>query len=171
MTAQTLSTHRPRRRAGRRRPHLVALTALTAYSTGIGWQAQAVSYPLFRAVPEAEFLGYHAAYNAAIPIVVIVPGFASFLACAAFPWTRPADVPRGLAGVVAASGVGALLSTVAWAIPQHDALDRIGQDAATIDSLLDANLLRSVLLTMGTVALVVATTRSGRSSPTVSSIR
>jgi hypothetical protein len=171
VTAQTLTTHRPRLRSGWRRPHLVALTALTAYSTGIGWQAQAVSYPLFRAVPEADFLGYHAAYNAAIPIVVIVPGFVSFLACAAFPWTRPADVPRGLAGVVAASGVGALLSTVAWAIPQHAALDRIGQDEATIGSLLDANLLRSVLLTAGTVALVVATTRSGRSSPTIGSIR
>jgi hypothetical protein len=171
VSTQTLSTDRRRLRTGWRRPHLVALTALTAYSTGIGWQAQAVSYPLFRAVPEAEFLGYHAAYDAAIPIVVVVPGFVSFLACAAFPWTRPADVPRGLAGVVAASGVGALVSTVAWAIPRHDRLDRIGQDAATIDSLLEANLLRSLLLTMGTVALVVAATRSGRLSPTISSIR
>jgi hypothetical protein len=172
VATQILSTDRPRTHAvGWRRWHLVGLTALTAYSTGIGWQAQAVSYPLFRAVPEADFLGYHAAYNAAIPIVVVVPGFLSFLACAAFPWTRPADVPRGLAGVVAASGAGALVSTIAWAIPRHDRLDRIGQDAATIDSLLDANLLRSVLLTVGTAALAVATTRSGRSSPTASSIR
>jgi hypothetical protein len=171
VSTQTLSTVPRARAVGWRRWHLVGLTALTAYSTAVGWQAQAVSYPLFRAVPEAGFLGYHAAYNAAIPIVVIVPGFVSFLACAAFPWTRPADVPRGLAGVVAASGVGALVSTVAWAIPQHDRLDRIGQDAATIDSLLDANLVRSLVLTMGTVALVVATARSGRSSPTVSSIR
>ncbi|HSK58442.1 MAG TPA: hypothetical protein VK935_05240 [Actinomycetospora sp.] len=172
MTTQTLSADR--RRAdpvGWRRWHLVGLTALTAYSTGIGWQAQAVSYPLFRAVPEADFLGYHAAYNAAIPVVVIVPGFVSFLACAAFPWTRPADVPRGLAAVVAAGGIGALVSTVAWAIPRHDRLDRIGQDAVTIDSLLDANLLRSVLLTVGTAALVVAATRSGRPSPTVGAIR
>jgi hypothetical protein len=172
VTTQTLSTDR--RRAdpvGWRRWHLVGLTALTAYSTGIGWQAQAVSYPLFRAVPEAGFLGYHAAYNAAIPVVVVVPGFVSFLACAAFPWTRPADVSRRLAAVVAAGGVGALVSTVAWAIPRHDRLDRIGQDAATIDSLLDANLLRSVLLTVGTAALAVATVRSGRSSPLTSVIR
>ena len=94
----------------------MALTALTAYSTGVGWQAQAVSYPLFRAVPAEDFLAYHAQYNEAIPLVVIVPGFLSFLACAAFPWTRPADVPRGLAGVVAGSGLVSLVSTVAWAI-------------------------------------------------------
>lgn len=158
-------------RADWRRPHLVALTALTAYSTGVGWQAQAVSYPLFRAVPPEDFLAYHAQYNEAIPLVVIVPGFLSFLACAAFPWTRPADVPRGLAGVVAGSGLVSLVATVAWAIPRHDRLDRIGQDEATIASLIDANLVRSLALTAGAVALVVATTRSGRSSRTTSSIR
>jgi hypothetical protein len=168
VSTQTLAADRPRTDSvGWRRWHLVGLTALTAYSTALGWQAQAASYPLFRVVPESDFLEYHAAYNAAIPLVVIVPGFVGFLAAAAFPWTRPADVPPGLAGVVAASGVGALVSTVAWAIPRHDRLDRIGQDAATIDSLLDANLLRSALLTAGTVALVVATARSGRHSPTV----
>lgn len=160
-----------RARGDWRRPQLVALTALTAYSTGVGWQAQLVSYPLYRAVPPEDFLAYHAQYNQAIPLVVIVPGFLSFLACAAFPWTRPTDVPRGLAGVVAASGLGALVSTVAWAIPKHDLLDRIGQDEATIASLLDANLVRSLALTAGTVALMVATTRYGRSSGTTSSIR
>jgi hypothetical protein len=147
-------------RPGWRRAHLVGLTALTAYSTAVGWQAQVVSYPLFRAVPPEDFLAYHAQYNAAIPFVVVVPGFVSFLACAAFPWTRPPDVPRGLASVVAAGGIGALISTVAWAIPMHDRLDRIGQSAPTIDSLLEANLLRTLVLTAGTVALVVASTRS-----------
>ena len=171
MTALAPSTPSVTARDAWRRPHLVALTALTAYSTGVGWQAQLVSYPLYRAVPPEDFLAYHAQYNQAIPLVVIVPGFLSFLACAAFPWTRPADVPRGLAAVVAVSGLGALVSTVAWAIPRHDRLDRIGQDEATIASLLDANLVRSLVLTAGTVALIVATTRSGRSSRSISSIR
>ena len=132
---------------------LVGLTALTAYSTGVGWQAQLVSYPLFRATAPQDFLAYHAQYNAAIPVVVIIPGFLSFLAGIAFLWTRPAEVPRGAAAVVAAAGVTSLLSTVAWAIPMHDRLDRIGQDAATIDSLLSANLVRSLALTVGTAAL------------------
>ncbi len=132
---------------------LVGLTALTAYSAGVGWQAQLVSYPLFRAVAPEDFLAYHAQYNAAIPVVVIIPGFLSFLAGIAFAWTRPAEVPQALAAVVAGTATTALVSTVAWAIPMHDRLDRIGQDAATIDSLLSANLVRSLALTVGTAAL------------------
>ncbi len=132
---------------------LVALAALTAYSAGIGWQAQFVSYPLFRVMSAADFPAYHLAYNEAILWVVVVPGFLSFLACAAFPFTRPGEVPQTAAWVVAASGLGSLLSTVLWAIPMHDRLDRIGQDSATIDSLLQANSLRTVFLTAGVVAL------------------
>ncbi|GAA4926786.1 hypothetical protein EV188_10848 [Actinomycetospora succinea] len=162
-TMTTTASRSVRRTPPWRRAHLVGLTALTAYSTGVGWQAQMVSYPLFRAVPAEDFLAYHAQYNQAIPLVVIVPGFLTFLACAAFPWTRPAEVPRRLAAVVAAGGLASLASTVAWAIPRHDRLDRIGQDAATIDSLLDANLVRSLALTVCTVGLLVATTRMTRS--------
>lgn len=140
-------------RLGWRTAGLVGLTALTAYSTGVGWQAQLVSYPLYRAVAAEDFLAYHAQYNASIPVVVIVPGFLSFLAGVAFWWTRPAEVPPAAAAVVAATGATSLLATVAWAIPMHDRLDRIGQDAATIDSLLAANLVRSLALTLGTAAL------------------
>lgn len=135
-------------------PNLVAVTALTVYSTAIGWQAQLVSYPLYRAVDAADFAAYHLQYNVSIPVVVIVPGFLSFLACIAFWWTRPADVPRPVAGLVALSGLAALLSTVLWAIPRHDLLDEIGQSDAVIDSLLDANLLRSLALTVGALALL-----------------
>ena len=68
-----------------------------------------------------------------------------------------------MAGLVAAAGAVSLVSTVAWAIPMHDRLDRIGQDAATIDSLLSANLVRSVALTVGTVALAALVGRTGLS--------
>ncbi|WP_377640515.1 hypothetical protein [Oryzobacter terrae] len=139
--------------ARRRERALVGLAVLTAYSTAVGWQAQLVSYPLYRAVAAEDFLAYHAQYNGAIPVVVIVPGFVSFLAGIALPWTRPAWVPPRVAGLVAAAGAVSLASTVAWAIPMHDRLDRLGQDAATIDSLLSANLVRSLALTVGTVAL------------------
>lgn len=132
---------------------LAALAGLTAYSTGVSWQAQFVSYPLFREMSAADFGAYHLAYNAAIPAVVIAPGFLTFLACAAFPWTRPRDVPRAAALIVAASGVVSLASTVLWAIPMHARLDRIGQDAETISSLLQANALRTGALTLGAVAL------------------
>lgn len=138
------------------------LTALTAYSAGVAWQAQAVSYPLYRAVSEAEFPAYHLAYNDAIPFVVVAPGFLSFLACAALPWTRPPEVSRAVGWVVGGTGVGSLLVTVLWAIPRHDRLDRIGQDAATINSLLRANSVRTGLLTLGTAALVVGLVNTAR---------
>ena len=68
-------------------------------------------------------------------------------------WTRPTGVSRPVAGLVAGAGLVSLLSTVLWAIPMHDRLDEIGQSAATIDSLLQANLLRCAALTTGTLAL------------------
>jgi hypothetical protein len=139
--------------------YLVGLTALNAYSTGVGWQAQLVSYPLFGAVPASGFAGYHQQYNEAIPLPVIFPGFLSFLAGVAFCWTRPPEVPRPAAAVVAVTGLTSLLATVLWAIPMHDRLDQSGQSAATLDSLLQANLLRSVALTAGTVVLGWCVTR------------
>lgn len=138
----------------------VALLGLNAYSAALGWQAQAVSYPLYRAVAEEDFLAYHAQYNASIPLVVIVPGFVTFLASAAYPWLRPAQVPRGVAAVVGAAGATSLLTTVLWAIPRHDELDRVGRDADVIASLLDANLVRTVALTAATLALGLALGRA-----------
>lgn len=131
----------------------VGLFGLSAYSMAVGWQAQLVSYPLYREVAAADFPGYHHFYNDAIPLVVIVPGFLTFLGSIGYWWTRPADESRPVAGVVAISGVGALLATVAWAIPKHAELDRIGQSLPVIESLLQANLLRSAMLTAGTLAL------------------
>ena len=147
---------------GWRRWYLAGLTALTAYSTGVGWQAQLVSYPFFGTVPAEHFAAYHQQYNQAIPLVVILPGFVSFLAGIAFLWTRPRDMPRPAAAVVAAAGLVSLLATVLWAIPMHDRLDQIGQSAATLNSLLGANLVRSLALTAGTAALVWCVVKVGR---------
>jgi hypothetical protein len=152
----------PARAVNWRRWYLAGLTALTAYSTGVGWQAQLVSYPFFGTVPAEHFAAYHQQYNQAIPVVVILPGFLSFLAGVAFLWTRPRDVPRPAAAVVAGTGLVSLLATVLWAIPMHDRLDQIGQSAATLDSLLQANLVRSLALTAGTAVLVWCVAKSGR---------
>jgi hypothetical protein len=145
---------------GWRHLNLACLTALTAWSAGLGWQAQAVSYPLYRAVGDQEFARYHQQYNRSIPVVVIVPGFASFLAGVAFYWTRPAEVPRSAAVVVAAAGGTSLAATVLRAIPMHNRLDDVGRSDATIDSLLRANLVRTVALTGSTLTLIAAVWRS-----------
>jgi hypothetical protein len=99
--------------------------------------------------------------------VVIAPGFASFLAGAAFYWTRPAEVPRPVAAVVTLAGVTSIASTVLWAIPMHNRLDEVGRSTAAIDGLLRANLLRTVALTGSTLALVWSVWRSGQGTAAV----
>jgi hypothetical protein len=159
--SDTALAHSAGPRRGWRHRNLACLTALTAYSSALGWQAQVVSYPLYRAVGDREFAAYHQQYNEAIPLVVIVPGFASFLAGIAFPWTRPADVPRSAAVVVSVAGGASIASTVLWAIPMHNRLDQVGRSTATIDGLLRANLVRTVALTGSTLALIWSVWRSG----------
>ena len=129
---------------------------------GVGWQAQAVSYPLFRAVPTEDFLAYHAQYNEAIPLVVIVPGFLSFLACAAFPWTGRPTCRAGWRASSQAAG------WCRWCRRSHgrsrDTTGRQDRPGRGDDrEPHDANLWWSLALTAGAVALVVATTRSDRS--------
>lgn len=158
----TALVHSAGRGRGWRYLNLAGLTALTAYSAALGWQAQVVSYPLYRAVGDREFAAYHQQYNEAIPLVVIAPGFVSFLAGAAFYWTRPAEVPRPVAAVVTVAGVTSIASTVLWAIPMHNRLDEAGRSTAAIDGLLRANLLRTVALTGSTLALVWSGWRSSR---------
>ena len=80
---------------GWRRCYLAGLAAVSAYSTGVAWQAQKVSYPLYRSVNAGNFAEYHLDYNHAIPLPVIVPGFAGFLAAIAFWGPGPAACRDG----------------------------------------------------------------------------
>lgn len=132
---------------------LVGVATLTAYSTALGWYAQQVGYPMFGQVDVVNFATYHQFYNHAIVWPVIVPGFLGFLSATVFPFTRPAGVPRSAALLVSATGIICLASTVLWAIPMHDRLDDRGFATQTLQSLLDANLLRTVALTAGTMTL------------------
>ena len=147
-TSAALTPPVTRSRPAWRYIYTVLLAGLGWYSTAIAWQAQLVSYPLFRSVGPAEFPAYHLDYNDSILLVVVVPGFVTFLAGAAFWWARPHGVGRRRAAVVSLASLVSLLATVLWAIPQHDELDRSGQSSATIDSLLAANLVRSFALTV-----------------------
>lgn len=138
---------------GLRRWNLVGVATLTAYSTALGWYAQQVGYPLFGEVAPRDFADFHQYYNQAIVWPVIVPGFVGFLAATVFPWTRPREVPRSAALLVSTTGLTCLASTLLWAIPMHDRLDAQGFALETLDSLLAANLLRTVALTTGTLTL------------------
>lgn len=160
--ASTSAPPRTARSASWRSWSTAGLAAVTAYSAGIGWQAQVVSYPLYRAVGAQDFAAYHLQYDDAIPFVVIAPGFAAFLGGIAFWWTRPTDVPRSVAAVVSVGGLVSALTTVLWAIPLHDRLDRVGQSAATIDQLVLANAPRTVALTVSTGLLLWVLARAAR---------
>jgi hypothetical protein len=153
------STSETTRGSSWRSGYAVGLTALATYSTAIGWQAQLVSYPLYRAVGEEEFPDYHLQYGRSIPAVVIVPGFMTFLGGTAFGRVRPAWISRRRAWFVAGCGATSLLSTVLWAIPRHDELDRAGRSDQAIDSLIKANTVRTAALSAMAVALVGSVAR------------
>lgn len=148
------SVERPKRW---RDVNLVAVTAVSAYSAAICWQCQLVSYPLFVQVSADDFPAYHQQYSRSIRGVVILPGFVSFLACAAFGSTKPVGISRHSSILVSAGGVVALVATVAAAIPMHRRLAEIGQSTATIEHLMTANLVRTIAMTAATGLLISLT--------------
>ncbi len=138
--------------------------ALSLYSIGEAWQAQIVSYPLFGEVGAAEFPAYHLAYNAAIPLVVIVPGFLSFAASAALPGPARPTCRRG-----------SRLSSrrpVSWPSRARccgrsrctTASTGSGRTLQPLDSLLHANGVRTAAITLGAGALVWSLLRRGARS-------
>ena len=153
LATETRPATAARSRAEWRVVYTVGLLGLGWYSTAVAWQAQLVSYPLFRSVGPEDFAEYHLDYSDSIPLVVIVPGFLTFLAGVAFLWACPRNVGRLHAAVVSAASAVSLLVTVLWAIPEHAELDRSGQSDATIDSLITANLVRSLALTTAALTL------------------
>lgn len=90
---------------------LLSWTALTFWVLGQIWLVQVVVYPLFARVGEAEYVGYHRFYSRRIPMPVIVPGFASFLAPIALAYYGPA-VPTWMTVANVATGIAGLLVTV-----------------------------------------------------------
>lgn len=72
---------------------LVFLAVLSVYNCGVIWPTQWVTYPLLRFVAPDQFAAYHLFYNRRITLVVILPGFLSFLAPFALTVLRPPSVP------------------------------------------------------------------------------
>ena len=133
--------------------NLAAVAALTAYSTGIAWQAQFVSYPLYRAMSAGRVPRVPPGLQRRDPRRGDHPRLPRLPRLCGVPLDPAGRVPRLATALVAVSGLGSILSTVLWAIPRHDLLDRIGQDAATITSLIQANGVRTALLTLGAATL------------------
>lgn len=134
--------------------YLLALTVLAVYMVGVSFMTSQVSYPLYAAVPAGSFVEYHRRYSHRIPLVIIVPGFVSFLACTTLPLVGPPDVPVWARLVVAAGGLTALAATVAAAIPSHRRLQRDGFHARAYRTLRRADLVRTAACLLSAAVLV-----------------
>lgn len=137
-------------------PQLLLLlwTGLIFWVLGQIWLVQIVVYPLFAQVGEPEYVAYHGFYSSHIPLPVIVPGFASFLAPVPLAFLGP-DVPAWMtAANIAGGGVG-LLVTVLLEIPRHARLEKGGKDPVVIAELIRFNWPRTLSITLQAVVTVM----------------
>lgn len=126
---------------------LLPWLGLVFWVAGQLWFAQIVVYPLFAYVGPPEYVGYHRFYSRRIPVPVILPGFASFLAPVALALWGPV-VPGWMTATNLAAGALGLLVTVLLAIPRHNRLEAEGRDEAVIGELVRCNLPRTLSATV-----------------------
>lgn len=122
---------------------LLPWAGLMFWVTGQLWFCQVVIYPLFARVGPTEYVGYHGFYSRRIPLPVILPGFASFLASIPLALWGPV-VPSWMTATNLAAGTVGLLVTVLLAIPRHNRLERDGRDDVVIDELVRFNMPRTL---------------------------
>lgn len=120
--------------------------ALAFWELGQIWFAQIVVYPLFADVGHAEYVQYHQSYARRIPLVVIVPGFASFLLPIPLALFGPA-LPTWMNIANIAAGLCGLAVTALLEIPRHNRLQRDGRNATTIAELIRYNWPRTASIT------------------------
>jgi hypothetical protein len=133
---------------------LVLWTGLIFWVLGQIWLVQIVVYPLFARVGEPEYVAYHGFYSGRIPLPVILPGFASFLAPIALAFVGP-DVPAWMTTANIAGGVVGLLVTVLLEIPRHARLEKGGKDDTVIAELIRFNWPRTLSITLQAVVTVM----------------
>lgn len=127
--------------------YLIPWAALSFWELGQIWFCQIVVYPLFAKVGEADYVAYHRFYARRIPLVVILPGFASFLLPVPMAMFGPA-VPTWMSAANIVCGIAGLLVTVFLAIPRHNRLEKHGKNTAAIAELVRYNWPRTVSITV-----------------------
>lgn len=123
--------------------YLILWAALSFWTLGQIWFGQIVIYPLFALVGDREYIAYHRAYTRRIPLVVILPGFASFLLPMLLVWLVP-TVPTWTHGLNVITGLIGLLLTIGLLIPRHNRLEKDGKNDTTINELVGYNRLRTM---------------------------
>jgi hypothetical protein len=137
--------------------HSVLLFALfiQVYNLATIWFVQIVVYPLFGKVGPSEYIPYHRFYTSHILLVVIIPGFLSFLLPIAVFACLPDGVPALLAIANIAMGLVGLAVTVGLEIPRHGRLERGGKNDKLIAELIRYNWPRTASITVS-AALTIA---------------
>jgi hypothetical protein len=126
---------------------LLFCTLVVFYNFGGIWFVQLVVYPLFAKVGSDEYVAYHRFYSSRIPLPVILPGFACFLLPIVLIFLRPVSIPLWIALANAASGLVALVVTVALEIPRHHRLENGGKQERVIGELIRYNWPRTLAIT------------------------
>ena len=134
--------------------YLIPWAALSFWTLGQIWFVQVVIYPLFAQVGEADYVAYHRFYSRRIPLVVILPGFDSFLLPLPLAWLGP-DVPLWMSVTNVAAGIVGLLVTALLAIPRHARLEKGGKNPATITELVRCNWPRTAAISVQAVVTVL----------------
>lgn len=118
---------------------LLANLAVSLYMTGLIWFVQVVHYPLFGAVPPADFPAYEARHQALTTWVTAPPMLAELALSVAYLLARPANTLAWLA-----AGLTFLLwgSTFFLQVPLHGRLSQ-GFEVEAWRSLVASNWLRT----------------------------
>jgi hypothetical protein len=127
--------------------YLLLWSVLSFWELGQIWLVQIVVYPLFAKIGEREYGDYHRFYTSRIPLVVILPGFASFLLPIPLAFFGP-EVPIWMAVANIAMGIVGLLDTVLLEIPRHGRLEKHGKNDTTIAELIRYNWPRTASITL-----------------------
>jgi hypothetical protein len=123
--------------------YLILWAVLSFWTLGQIWFGQIVIYPLFAMVGDREYIPYHRSYTRRIPLVVILPGFASFLFPMLLAWLVP-TVPTWMHGLNVITGLIGLLLTIGLLIPRHNRLEKDGKNETTINELVGYNWFRTM---------------------------
>ena len=127
--------------------YLILWAVLSFWTLGQIWFAQIVIYPLFALVGVREYIPYHRSYTKRIPLVVILPGFASFVLPILLVRFVP-TVPPWMHGLNVITGLIGLLLTVMLLIPRHNRLENHGKNDTTINELVGYNWLRTTSISV-----------------------
>jgi hypothetical protein len=124
----------------------LAVVALTNfYLLGVMLVLQTIVYPAFANVAREQFQAYYAAFNARIPLPVVVPEFLALLSVVPLFFFRPDGVPAWSVWTTLGAGVAYMSITFGLHLPVHRVLAAGDNAQGVVDVLVRTNLARTIV--------------------------